>query len=171
MAKPQKMVVPQGYASVLPYLHVKGAAKAMAFYTAAFGAKSKVALDMPGGTIMHAEMEVGGFRFMLADEMPEYGVHAPQPGQSSPLSLVIYVASVDKTVEKAVAAGATVLTPPKDEFYGCRMARLQDPFGHVWFPQQVLTHMNDATLKKTFKAMMKAAPSGTEPKPTAKQKK
>ncbi|RIQ18896.1 VOC family protein [Jiangella rhizosphaerae] len=118
-------------ATVTPYLCARNAAAALDFYAAAFGAVETTRWTDPStGTIGHAEFTVEGARIMLADEWPEGGVYAPDPGRSS-VSLVLEVGDVDGLFERAVAAGATVDRPVADSPHG-RNGWLVDPFGHRW---------------------------------------
>ena len=118
--------------TVTPYLIVKGAAEAIAFYTKAFGAKELFRLSEPSGKVGHAELEIRGSTIMLADEYPDFGALAPTTIGGSPVSLHLYVDDVDHVVSDATAAGATVLRAIKDEFYGDRTGMIADPFGHKW---------------------------------------
>jgi PhnB protein len=77
---------------------------------------------------------------MLADEFPDMGAQGPRTLGGSPVSLHVYVEDVDATFEQAVAAGAEVVQPLEDKFYGDRSAQLRDPFGHVW---SIATHVED----------------------------
>jgi PhnB protein len=115
-----------------PYLIVKGAPRAIEFYAKAFGAKEVYRLSEPSGKVGHAELEIGGARFMLADEYPDFGALSPVTIGGTPVSIHLYVADVDQTVAKAVEAGATLLRPLTDEFFGDRVAMVSDPFGHKW---------------------------------------
>ena len=118
--------------AVTPYLIVKGGAEAIAFYTKAFGAKELFRLSEPSGKVGHAELEIRGSTFMLADEYPDFGALSPTSIGGSPVSLHLYVDDVDGVVAGATAAGATVLRAVKDEFYGDRAGMIADPFGHKW---------------------------------------
>jgi len=129
---------PEGYHRITPYLVVDGAAKAMEFYAKHFGAEEFVRMPGPGGTVMHAEMKIGDSVFMLSDGMDEF--KGPNAFGGSPVSLLLYVENVDDVVTRAVAAGATLLRPVKDQFYGDRSGTLKDPFGHIW---TVATHTED----------------------------
>jgi PhnB protein len=120
--------VPDGQ-RLFPYLVVAGAARAIDFYTRAFGARELYRLEM-GDKIGHAELTFAGVTVWLADEFPDLGFRAP--GGGSPVSIVIYVPDVDALVERAVAQGATLERPIRDEFYGDRTGVLRDPFGHRW---------------------------------------
>lgn len=133
--------IPEGYHSLTPYLIVKNAASAIAFYQKAFGAKEIFRMDAPGGKIGHCELQIGDSRIMLADEFPDMGARAPVGGDRA-FSLMLYVENVDEFFKRAIEAGAKVLRPLKDEFYGDRMGTLQDPFGHNW---HVATHVEDVS--------------------------
>ena len=149
--------IPAGYASVTPYLIVRGAAKAIDFYQRAFGAVELFRLDSPDGTLAHAEIKIGNSPVMLADGTSGY----PDPltlGGSS-VSFMIYVPDVDAAFARAIAAGATVKRPVADQFYGDRTGTLADPFGHVW---SLATHVEDVAPEEMdcrLKAMMKPAAS------------
>ncbi len=132
--------IPEGYHSVTPYLIVKGAAAAIDFYKAAFGAIELTRMTQPDGRVGHAEIKIGDSPVMLADEFPDVGARSPQTIGGSPVSLMIYVPDVDGTVAKAVAAGATLTRPVADQFYGDRVGGVTDPFGHSWY---VATHKED----------------------------
>lgn len=121
--------------NVVPYLIVKGAAKALEFYANAFGAKELFRME-DGGRIGHAEMQIGESKVMLADEHPELGYLGPQG--RSPVTLVINTADCDALFNRAVAAGAKVEREPKDQEYGERNAGVIDPFGHTWYMSQHL---------------------------------
>ena len=144
MSTPQKKVnpIPADYAGITPYLSVKGAAEAIEFYKKAFGATEMMRLPNPDGTLGHAEIKIGDALIMLADEYPDYGNLSPKTLGGSSVRLHMYVEDVDAFFEKAVAAGAKVLIPVADQFYGDRSGRLEDPFGHVWL---VSTHTEDLT--------------------------
>jgi PhnB protein len=118
------------------------AAGAIEFYRQAFGALELARLTEPDGKISHAEIVVGEARVMIADEYPGYN-HTPEELGGSTVVLHLYVPDVDSFVARAVAAGATLLIPVKDQFYGDRAGRIQDPFGYVWI---VATHVEDVTV-------------------------
>jgi len=123
-----------------PYLCVSRGAEAIRFYKDVFGATERLALADPSGKIGHAELAIGQGHIMLCDEYPDYGALSPETIGGSPVVLHIYVPDVDETVAKAEAAGATILKPVEDQFYGDRGAKLKDPFGHIWW---VATHIQD----------------------------
>ena len=133
--------VPAGYRSVTPYLAVRDAIAALAFYQRVFGA-DKLMEFKDGGRIAHAELKLGDAHIMLADENPAVGFHAPTAGSAPPVSILVYVEDVDAAVERAVKAGARIERPVADQFYGDRIGVFIDPFGHRW---QVATHVEDVT--------------------------
>lgn len=149
--------IPAGYRTVQPYLIVDGAAKAIAFYKAAFGAKERMRMAMPGGKIGHAEIEIGDSVIMLADQAPEWDAHAPAKYGGSPVSIMIYVPNVDAVVKKAVAAGAKITREVKDQFYGDRSGGIDDPFGHHW---HISTHIEDVSEKEMKRRMDAMKQSG-----------
>jgi PhnB protein len=135
--------IPEGYHSVTPYLIFKGASDAIEFYKNALGASEVMRLDDPSGRIHHAEIKIGDSRIMLADEHPELQAHSPKTIGGSPVSMHVYVADVDAAVERAVRAGAKLVRPVADQFYGDRTGGIEDPFGYRWF---IATHKEDLTM-------------------------
>jgi len=133
---------PKGYNSVTPYLIAKDASKAIDFYRLIFGATEVMRMADPSGRIGHAELKIGDSHIMLADEFPEMNYRAPAMDGSSPVSILLYVEDVDMIVERAVAAGAKILKPVQDQFYGDRSGFIQDPFGHLW---GIATHKEDVS--------------------------
>src|ERR1700739_369110 len=113
--------IPEGYHSVTPYLILSGAGDAIAFYKKALGAEEVLRLADPGGKVDHAEISIGDSRIMLADEHPEIQALSPKTVGGSPVSIHLYVDDVDAAVERAVAAGAKVIRPVADQFYGDRV--------------------------------------------------
>ncbi|AUX40194.1 glyoxalase [Sorangium cellulosum] len=142
--------VPDEKQALSPYLVVRGAAQAIAFYVEAFGAKELYRLSEPSGKIGHAELVIGGSRFMLADEYPDFGALGPLTVGGTPVSLHLYVEDVDRTVERATKAGATLLRPVKDEFFGDRTGMVADPFGHKW---HLATHKEDVSPEEMQRRM------------------
>lgn len=139
MANPVKPV-PEGYHTVTPYLIIKGAAKAIDFYKQAFGAREQFRVDGPDGRIGHAEIRIGDSIVMLSDEHPEIGARGPQSIGGTPVTLALYLENVDRVFQRAVDAGATVLRPVRNQFYGDRSGSVTDPFGHIW---HIATHVED----------------------------
>jgi PhnB protein len=149
--------IPKGYHSVTPYLSIKGGAAAIDFYKKAFGAKEIMRMPGPGGKIGHAEIQIGDSRVMLADEHPEIGFVGPESRGGTTVTLHVYVPNVDKTVERAVAAGARLERPVEDQFYGDRLGTLEDPFGHVWHFATHKKDMSMAELRKGAQAKVEAS--------------
>ena len=128
---------------VVPYLTVKGAAEAIAWYGKAFGAVEHMRLPAEDGKrLMHAAIGINGGTVFLSDEFVEFdGGSAPKEGQIPPVAMALNLASpaeLDATFRRAVDAGATGLTEPRDEFWGARFAVLADPFGHRWMLNSML---------------------------------
>lgn len=146
--------IPDGYHAITPYLCVDGASKAIDWYKRAFGARERMRMEMPGDKIGHAELALGDSVVMLADEYPEMDFLSPKTRGGTPVTIHFYVRKVDAAVERAVAEGAKVLRPLKDEFYGDRNCTLQDPFGHVWHLSQ---HVRDVSMKEMKAAMKEKA--------------
>jgi PhnB protein len=134
--------IPDGYPRLSPYLIVDGAARAIAFYTAVFGARERMRLDAREGKIGHAELEIGDSLVMLADEFPPMDAFGPAKFGGSPIGLHLYVADVDAVAREAVAGGAKLVRPLRNEFYGDRTCTIEDPFGHRW---NVSTHVEDVS--------------------------
>ncbi|PWR20193.1 VOC family protein [Zavarzinia aquatilis] len=146
--------IPDGYEATTPYLIVDGAAAAIDFYVAAFGATELFRIAAPGDRIGHAELRLGRGVIMLADPFPEMGALPPEKGKPVPVSFVFYCADVDAVAARAVALGARLRGAIEDKFYGDRMASLIDPFGHCW---HVSTHVEDVApdeLDRRAKAAM-----------------
>jgi len=146
--------IPEGYHTVTPYLICDGASQAIEFYKKAFGAVEAVRMAMPNGKIGHAEIKIGDSFIMLADENSEGAAHSPQRYGGSPINVLLYVENTDAMLAQAVSAGAKIVRPIKDEFYGDRTATIVDPFGHTWY---IHTHVKDVTPEEMKKAMQGAA--------------
>ena len=146
--------IPDGYHSLTPYLIVQGAAKAIDFYTKAFGASELFRLGGPGGTVAHAELRLGDSVFMLGEECPEHGAKGPRTIGGSPMSLLIYVTDVDAAARQAVAAGATVKRPVQDQFYGDRSGMVACPFGYRWFLDAAKEAVGPEEMQKRWTRML-----------------
>ena len=157
MNQPTVKPIPDGMHSVTPHLVCAGAADAIAFYKAAFGAVELSRLPAPGGKLMHGAVRIGDSVLMLVDEMPEWGALGPKALKGSPVTIHLYVADVDAAVAKAVAAGAKVTMPIADMFWGDRYGQLEDPFGHRW---SVATHTRDLSPDEIAQAMAKMGSGG-----------
>jgi PhnB protein len=144
--------IPDAYRRVTPCLIVQGGGKALEFYAAVFGATERMRFPGPGGTVAHAEIQIGDSVVIIEDESPERGTQAPPPGgvAGSPSWLFIYVEDVDAVVARAVELGATLQRPPQDQFYGDRDGSIVDPFGHGW---TVATHVEDVAPEELMRRM------------------
>lgn len=121
-----------GASRLNPYITIKGCNQAIEFYKKAFNATERLRLLMPNGLIGHAEIEIEGSLLMMADENIEWGNKSPETLGGNPLTISLYVTDVDQSFQKAIDAGATVIMPVKNEFYGDRAGQVLDPFGYKW---------------------------------------
>jgi PhnB protein len=124
---------PKGPFTLTPYIIVKGAEAAIAFYTKVLGAKEQFRIANPDGGIGHAELAIGDGGIMLAEESPAFGALSPLSIGGTAVKLHLYVEDVDAVMAGAEADGATILRPAQDQFYGDRSGMIADPFGHQWF--------------------------------------
>ncbi|MEO5881742.1 MAG: VOC family protein [Caldimonas sp.] len=138
---------------VFAYLRVSDTAAAMRFYGEAFGAVEKFRLTEPSGRIGHAEMQIGAAVLMLSDPFPEYGLDAPPGDRDIGASVHLHVDDADAMAARAVAAGATMLMPPTDQFYGERSCRLRDPFGHTWLLGHSIESVTPEEMQRRYDAM------------------
>jgi PhnB protein len=136
MAKP----IPDGYHTVTPYIPVDGAADAIEYYKRAFGAKERMRMNAPDGSIAHAEIEIGDSLVIVSDPFPQSTVKSPRSLGGTSASIFLYVKDVDAVVKQAVDAGAEIVMEPQDQFWGDRFGTITDPFGHTW---SVATHIED----------------------------
>jgi PhnB protein len=142
--QPAPKPIPDTYRRVTPCLVIQGAAKALEFYTAVFGATERMRFPAPDGSIAHAEIQIGDSVIIVDDADPGRGTQAPPAGglPGTPVFQFIYVTDVDAVVARAVELGATLVRAPEDQFYGDRDAFIVDPFGHGW---TVATHVEDVS--------------------------
>jgi PhnB protein len=134
--------VPAGFHTVSPHLTVKNAPAMIEFYTKAFGAKERRRALTPDGKVLHAEVQIGDSVVFLNDEFPDMGSVAPASGKGTSIVLHIYVEDVDSLWQKAVAAGAKIVMPLADQFWGDRYGIVLDPSGHSW---SMASHIRDRT--------------------------
>ena len=140
-------------ADVYPYLRTKDAEAAMAFYQQAFGAVEEFRLTEPGGRIGHAELKFGEATIMVSDAYPEFGIHSPADSVPTGFCIHLHVDDVDAMTRQAVAAGATLVMEPQDQFYGERSARVLDPFGHEWLLGSSIEDVSREEMQRRFTAM------------------
>lgn len=141
MAKKKVKPIPKGYNSVHASINAPDAKALLAFLKKAFDGKARSTMPGPDGKIMHAEVKIGDSVVFVSDAIREAG---------RPSNLVLYVPSVDKTIAKATKAGAKVLEPAADMFWGDRWGRVEDPQGNRW---GICTHIEDVTPKQLKKRM------------------
>ena len=144
--------------SITPNLVVDGGVAAIDFYVRALSARELYRLEGPAGKIAHAELEIGGSVFAIADEYPDYGFVSPKRHQGSSTSLSVYVPDVDRVAAQAVAAGAKLERPIVDEFHGDRVASLLDPFGHRWSIHTRLEKLSSDDIKRRYAELMARDP-------------
>lgn len=140
---------PETLLAVTPMLAVREAAKSIEWYKNVFGAKEKMRLTDPAGTVVHAELQFNDSLIMIAEEHPDYN-KSPQTLQGTSVILNISVPDVDDVYARALAAGAKSIFPVKDQFYGERAGRIEDPFGHMWL---VSTHIKDVSAQEMQRQM------------------
>ena len=133
-----------------PRLIIKGVAEAIAFYKRAFDARevSRFADPNRDGFIIHAELNVFGATISLAEEKADWGNLSPSAIEASPVLLRVSVDDADAVAAKMIAAGAEVIIPVNDQFYGMREGRLRDPFGHLWIVSQLLEALSDEEVQR-----------------------
>ncbi len=144
--------VPDDMHTVTPHLICAGAADAIEFYKKAFNAVEAGRLPAPNGKLMHAMIRIEGSAVMLVDELPEWCATGPKALKGSSVTLHIYVPDADAFFARAVAAGAKVIMPLADMFWGDRYGKLEDPFGHHW---SIATHQRDLSPEEITAAMAK----------------
>lgn len=151
------------YPVLSPYLSVSDAAKAIAFYLTAFGATERYRLsDQKTGKVVHVELLIEGGLVMLSEENPQWGNKSPATLGGTAVTLCVMVKNTDAAFDRAVAAGATVLMPPADQFYGFRSCSVRDPFGHQWMFQHQLEKVSPSEMQKRWDAMTGGECSGGE---------
>lgn len=139
------------------YLRVKGAAQAIEFYREAFGAVEKMRLTEPGGRIGHVELTLDGHEFMLSEEFPEYGILGPASVGGASMTMHVHVDDADAAIARAVAAGATLVRPPADHFYGERSGTIRDPFGHEWNFGHAIEKVSTEEMQRRYDALAAGA--------------
>lgn len=120
---------------IAPHLVVDDAAAAIDFYVKAFGATEYGRLPGPDGKLVHAALDINGSMVMLNDDFPDYNDGKPSTPTAlggSPVTIHLQVTDVDSWFQRAVDAGATVVMPLEEQFWGDRYGSVRDPFGHLW---------------------------------------
>ena len=139
---------------VFPYLRCKGAARAIDFYKHVFGAEEIFRLnERPTGRVGHAELRLGTLVLMLSDEYPEMNILSPATIGGSGACLHLHVDNVDALAQRAVDAGAIMVSPPTDHFYGERSCKVRDPWGHEWMFGQEIEKVSHAEMQRRYDAL------------------
>jgi len=136
-----------------PQLRLANAAAAIDFYVRAFGAREIMRFEA-GGRVAHAEIEIGDSLIMLGEEAPEYGFPGPARFGGSPVGMHLLVDDADAMIERAVEAGAQLIQPATDQFYGARSGRVADPFGYTWTIAMRREEMSVEEAHRRMDAMM-----------------
>ncbi len=134
--------VPAGHNRVSPYLLVPGVSKLIEFITKTFEAEEVTRMAGPNGTVFHAELRIGDSIVMMGEPMGEFA--------AMPAQIHCYVADVDTTYARALAAGGISKRAPEDMFYGDRISSVTDPFGNIW---AISTHREDVTPEEMTRRM------------------
>jgi uncharacterized glyoxalase superfamily protein PhnB len=140
---------------VYPYLRVHDTAQAIDFYARAFDAKEQFRLTEPSGRIGHAEIKIGAATVMLSDEYPDQGIKGPRSLGGTTFSIHLHVGDVDRAFEQAVQAGAEVVRPLTNHFYGERSGTVRDPFGHEWLLGGQLEELTPEEMQRRYTALFK----------------
>ena len=168
MAKPVK-AVPDGLHTVTPHLVVRDANRAIDFYQKAFGAEAVGIHRTADNKVMHAELKIGNSMVFLADEFPGMGnCTSPQTLGGTCITLNIYTENVDGLFNKAVSAGATVIMPPANQFWGDRYGQLRDPFGHIWSLAQHVEDVSPEEIDRRGREAMAQMAKKTSPQTNLK---
>ena len=149
--------IPPGHENLIPHLVCDPCSEAIDFYKKAFGAQEISRIPAPDGSrIMHAAIRIGNSFVFLVDDFPEFcggKSQSPKGLNGTPVSLHRYVANCDAAIKRAQDAGATVLMPAQDMFWGDRYGVVIDPYGHKW---SFATHIKDMTPAEMQAAMKDA---------------
>jgi uncharacterized glyoxalase superfamily protein PhnB len=139
--------------TVTPHLICAGAAQAIEFYKKAFGAEEIVRLRGPDGKLIHASVQIGDSVVMLVDEIPAMGCVGPIGLKGTPVTLHLQVEDADALQKRAVDAGATLLMPVQEMFWGDRYGAVEDPFGHRWSMAHHVREVSHAEMQQAALAM------------------
>lgn len=161
MTDSSKTAAPGEMHSVTPHLVCAGAAEAIEFYKRALGATEMVRVPGPDGKLMHACLRICGSTVMLVDENPQWGALGPKALKGTPVTIHLYVENADSFVEHAAAAGATVVMPVEEMFWGDRYGVIEDPFGHRWSVAHHVRDVSPEELEAAMKAMSDTACAGS----------
>jgi PhnB protein len=154
--------IPKGFHSVTPYLVVNNGSAAIEFYKSAFGAKELLRHETPDGKILNAQLRIGDSIVLLSDEFPGSDTRSPLSLGTSTVTLHVYTIDVNKLWERVISAGARIIMPLNNQFWGERYGQVVDPFGHRWsLSQQV--KMSEEEMEALEKASMEMLAQGEHP--------
>lgn len=160
-ASSDKTAAPAAMPPLSPYIVCRNAERAVDFYVAAFGATVLQSMSGPDGRLFHCTLGLpGGAVLMLTEENPKFGALSPESLKGSPVTLHLSVADCDAAMKRAADAGATVVMPAIDAFWGDRYGQAQDPFGHRWSFGQKLRDVTPEELRAAIEAMAAGACEG-----------
>lgn len=149
--------IPEGYTSVAPYLFVEDAKAAIEFYKRAFGASDHGMIETPDGRVAHAEVKIGDTVLRICDNLPIFDAKAPSELGGTTVEIFLFVEDVDEAVRRAEGSGATVKAEPTNQFWGDRLARLTDPFGHHWLVASRVEDLTPAEIEARGKELFAGA--------------
>jgi len=147
--------IPEGFHTVTPRMFVRGAAEAIEFYKRAFGALELNRHADPSGKIVNADIKIGDSIISLAEESPEWGNCGPQSLGGATTIITLNVEDADAVWDQATSAGANVIYPIANQFYGYRQGRLEDPFGHLWIISTQIEDVTPEEMNRRMEAWMK----------------
>jgi PhnB protein len=147
--------IPEGYSALSPHLICRGAAGAIDFYKAAFGAEELTRYSDPTGHIACAELRIGDSTFAIADENIEWNNFSPEHLKGTAVQVNFYSDDAYGVEKRALAAGAESIYPVTDQFYGERQGRLRDPFGHQWMISQRIEDVTPEIVQKRMDEWVK----------------
>lgn len=147
--------IPKGHQAVVAAINMPDAITAMDWYKKVFNATEKMRLTEPGGRLAHGEIDIDGTRIMIAEENPMYN-RSPKTLNGTSVIFGIYVADADAVIQKAVDAGAKLIAPATDQFYGDRTGRIEDPFGYKWMVSTHIKEVSAEEMQQLLNNMMKA---------------
>ena len=148
--------IPKGRENLIPHIVCAGAAEAIEFYKKAFGAREISRMPAPDGRVMHAEVQIGSSIVFVVDDFPEYcggKSESPLALQGTAVTLHHYVEDCDAAIKQAEDAGAKILMPAADMFWGDRYGVVIDPYGHKW---SFATHQKELTAEQMISGMNEA---------------
>jgi PhnB protein len=149
---------PEGMHTITPHLVVRDPIAASAWYADALGGVERNRVPLPGGKVLSVEVRFGDSSVMVADEFPDFGIVSPLTIGDSAVVLHLFTHDVDALWQRAVAAGAEVIHPLDDQFWGDRQGQVRDPFGHKW---NLAQHIRDVPPEEV-NAAAAAAFDGTD---------